>query len=143
MAPRLSLGIRITKTIVVNVGSKETQNQDTPVSFGNAFEAEEWEEVESHANSVFKNSEDELHVEPVAIHVKNASVEVAFNELKLLATTEQDKIFEHEEQLMVYPTNNPSVTADDDNKPASSTLLEEMVQTIQDPPVIHPLGFEL
>ncbi len=39
---------------------------------------------------------------------------------------------------MVYPTNNPSVTADDDNKPASSTLLEETVQTIQDPPVIHP-----
>ncbi len=60
-----SLGSRITKTIVVNVGSKETQNQDTPVSFGNAFEVEEWEEVESYANSVFKNSKDELHVEPV------------------------------------------------------------------------------
>ncbi len=39
-----SLGNHITKTIVVNVGSKETQNQDTPVSFGNAFEAKEWEE---------------------------------------------------------------------------------------------------
>ncbi len=39
------LGSRITKTIVVNVGSKETQNEDTPVSFGNAFEADEWEEV--------------------------------------------------------------------------------------------------
>ncbi len=66
-----SLGNCITKTIFVNVGSKETQNQDTPVSFGNAFEAEEWEEVESYANSVFKNSKDELHVEPVAIHVKS------------------------------------------------------------------------
>jgi hypothetical protein len=67
-----SLGSRITKTIVVNVGSKETQNQYTPISFGDDFEAEEWEEVESYANSVFQNSEDELHVEPVAIHVKNA-----------------------------------------------------------------------
>ncbi len=32
----------------------------------------------------------------------------------------------------------PIVTADDDNKPTSSTLLEETAQTIQDPPVIHP-----
>jgi hypothetical protein len=133
-----SLGNRINKTFVVNVGSKETQNQDTPVSFCNAFEAEEWEEVELYANSVFKNSEDELHVEPVAIHVKNASVEVASNVLKPPATTEQDKMFKHEEQPMVNPTNNPSVTADYDNKPASSTLLEETVQTIQDPPVMHP-----
>jgi hypothetical protein len=133
-----SLGSRITKTIVVNVGSKETQNQDTPVSFDDGFEAEEWEEAESYANSVFQNSEDELHVKPVAIHVKNASVEAAFNELKPPATTEQDKMFEHEEQPTVYPTNNPSVTAHDDNIHASSTLLEETVQTFQDPPVIHP-----
>ncbi len=73
----------------------------------------------------------------MAIHVKNTSVEVAFNELKPPATIEQDKMFKHEEQPTVNPTNNPSVTADDDNKPASSTLLEETVQTIQDPPVIH------
>ncbi len=33
-----SLGSCITKTIVVNVGSK-TQNQDTPVSFDDDFEA--------------------------------------------------------------------------------------------------------
>ena len=133
-----SLGSCITKTIVVNVGSKETQNQDTPVSFDDGFEAEEWEEAASYAISVFQNSEDELHVEPVAIHVKNASVEAAFNELKPPATTEQDKMFEHEEQPTVYPTNNPSVTAHDDNIHASSTLLEETVQTFQDPPVIHP-----
>ncbi len=51
-----SLGGQITKTIVVNVGSKETQNEDTPVSFGNAFEANEWEEVEAYAQSVFNRS---------------------------------------------------------------------------------------
>ncbi len=45
-----SLGSCITKTIVVNVGSTETQNQDTPVSFDDGFEAEEWEEAESYAN---------------------------------------------------------------------------------------------
>jgi hypothetical protein len=32
-----SLGGQITKTIVVNLGSKERQNEDTPVSFGNAL----------------------------------------------------------------------------------------------------------
>ncbi len=64
--------------------------------------------MESYANSVFKNFKDELHVEPVAIHVKNTSVEVAFNELKPPATTEQDKMFEHEEQPTVNPTNSHS-----------------------------------
>jgi len=121
-----SLGSCITKTIVVNVGSKETQNQDTPVSFGNAFEAEEWEEVEAYAHSVFNNSEDQLHHEPVAIHVNNASVKVTFDDLKPPATTEQEKMFEHDEHVTVNLSKNPSVTAEDDNKPAS-TLLEETV----------------
>ncbi len=52
--------------IVVNFGSKERQKEDTPVSFGNAFE-DKWEEVEEYALSVLNNSEDELH-EPVANH---------------------------------------------------------------------------
>ncbi len=63
------LGGRITKTIVVNIGSKERQEEDTPASFGNTFE-DKWEEVEEYALSVLNNSEDEFH-EPVANHTKN------------------------------------------------------------------------
>ncbi len=51
------LGGQITKTIVVNLGSKERQKEDTPVSFGNAFE-DELEELEEHALSVLNNSEE-------------------------------------------------------------------------------------
>jgi hypothetical protein len=128
-----SLGCQITKTIFVNAGSKETQNEDTPVSFGDAFEVDKWEEVEAYAQSVFNNSEDELHG-PVAIHAKKTSV-TDEDDLKPLATP-QEKMFEHEEQPTVIPTKKPSVTDDDDKKPAS-TLLEETVQTIHKPPVIH------
>ncbi len=84
MAQRLFLGGQITKTIVANLGSKEIQKEDTPVSFGNAFE-DKWEEVEEYLLSVLNNSEDELPV---------------------------------------IPTKKPSVTAEDDKKPAA-TLLEE------------------
>ena len=56
MAQRLFLGGQITKTIVANLGSKEIQKEDTPVSFGNAFE-DEWEEVEEYVLSVFKKTQ--------------------------------------------------------------------------------------
>ncbi len=52
---------QITKTTVVNLGSKERENEETPVSFGNAFEVDEWEEVDEYALSVLNNSEDNLH----------------------------------------------------------------------------------
>jgi hypothetical protein len=42
-----------------------------------------------------------------------------------------------DKKLPVIPTKNPSIRADDDKKPAA-TLLEEMLRTIQEPPVIHP-----
>jgi hypothetical protein len=79
--------------------------------------------VEAYAQSVFNNSEDELHHESVAIHAKNAFVADEDN-LKPLATP-QEKMFKHEEQPTVLPSKKPSVTADDDKKP--TTLLEETV----------------
>jgi hypothetical protein len=36
------MGGRITKTIVVNLGSKARVNEETPVSLDNAFEVDEW-----------------------------------------------------------------------------------------------------
>ncbi len=128
------MGGRIPKTIVVNLGSKERENEDTPVSFGNTFEVDEWEDVDEYALSVFNNSEDKLH-EPAAIPTKNQSV-TAEDDTKPLATP-QEKMYKDEENLPAIPTKYPSVTADNDKKPAA-TLLEETFSIIQEPPIIHP-----
>jgi hypothetical protein len=110
----------ITKTTVVNIGSKERQKEDTPVSFGNTF-ADKWEEVEEYALCVLNNSEDELH-EPVVNHTKTFFV-AAEDDLKPPATP-QGKMYKNEDKLPVIPNKKPSVTANDDKKPAA-TLLEE------------------
>jgi hypothetical protein len=53
------MGGQITKTIVINVGSKEINNEKTTRSFDNdvSFEVDVWKEIEEYALSVF-NSED-------------------------------------------------------------------------------------
>jgi hypothetical protein len=45
------LGQRITKTIVINVGSKERDNEETTRSFNNnvSFEVDDWKEIEEYA----------------------------------------------------------------------------------------------
>ncbi len=73
--------------------------------------------------------------EPVANHTNTFFV-AAEVDLKLPATP-QEKMYENEDKLPVIPTKKTSVTADDDKKPAA-TLLEEMLRTMQEPPVIHP-----
>ena len=53
------MGGRITKTIVINVGSKERDNEETTRSFNNDvfFEVDDWKEIEGSALSGF-NLED-------------------------------------------------------------------------------------
>jgi hypothetical protein len=53
------LGQRITKTIVINVGSKERDNEETTRSFNNneSVEVDDWKEIEEYALSKL-NSED-------------------------------------------------------------------------------------
>jgi hypothetical protein len=53
------LGKQITKTIAINVGSKERDNEETTRSFDNdvSFEVDDWKEIEDYALSGF-NSED-------------------------------------------------------------------------------------
>ncbi len=46
-------------------------------------------------------------------------------------------MYENEDKLPVIPTKKKSVTVDNDKKPAA-TLLEEMLRTMQEPPIIHP-----
>jgi hypothetical protein len=125
------------RPIVVNLGSKERENEETPVSFDNTFEVDEWEDVDEYALSVLNNSEDELHKDeqkPAAIPTKNPSV-TAEDDTKPAATP-QDKMYKDEQKLAAIPTKNPSITAEDDTKPAA-TLQEEMFRTIHELPIIQ------
>jgi hypothetical protein len=56
-----SLGQQITKTFVINVGSKERNNEKTTGSFDNnvSFEVDDWKEIKEYALSGL-NSEDKL-----------------------------------------------------------------------------------
>ncbi len=60
--------------------------------------------------------------ELVANHTKNFFV-AAEDDLKP-PDTPQEKMYKNEDKLPVIPTKKPSVTADDDKKPAA-TLVEE------------------
>jgi hypothetical protein len=55
------LGQQITKANVINVGSKERDNEETTRSFNNDdfFEVDDWKEIEEYALSEL-NLEDEL-----------------------------------------------------------------------------------
>ncbi len=72
------LGKQITKTIVINVGSKERDNEESTRSFDNnvSFEIDDWKEIEEYALSEF-NLEDKLpqdEQKPAAFPNKNPSV---------------------------------------------------------------------
>jgi hypothetical protein len=99
------MGEGITKTIVVNLGSKARENEETPVSFDNAFEVDEWEDVEEYALSVLNNSEDKLHKDeqkPAAIPTKNPSV-TAGDDTKPAATPKEE-MYKDEQKLVAIPT---------------------------------------
>ena len=74
------LGQGITKTIVINVGSKERNNEETTRSFDNdvSFEVDVWKEIEENVLSRF-NSEDEHQDDqkPAAIPTKHPSVSLS------------------------------------------------------------------
>ncbi len=73
-----SLGQQITKTIVINVGSKERENKETTGSFDNdvSLKVDDWKEIEEYALSGL-NLEDKLpqdEQKPAVIPTNNPSV---------------------------------------------------------------------
>jgi hypothetical protein len=72
----LLLGQQLTKTIVINVGSKERDNEETTGSFDNdvSFKVDDWKAIEECALGLGgSNLEDELHQDeqkPAAISTK-------------------------------------------------------------------------
>jgi hypothetical protein len=78
VAQNFSLGKQITKTILINVGSKERDNEENTRSFDNnvSFEVDDWKEIEEYALSGLKLGDKlpQNEQKPAAIPTNNPSV---------------------------------------------------------------------
>jgi hypothetical protein len=118
------LGQQITKTIVINVGSKERDNEETTGSFYNdvSFEVDDWKEIEKYALSGL-NLEDELPQDEqklAAIPTKNPSV-TPFP-IPHLKPSENPVAIPHEKSATIPPLHrkNDDDIAEDNRKPAAN-----------------------
>jgi hypothetical protein len=126
------LGKQITKTIVINVGSKEIDNEETTRSFDNdvCFEVDDWKEIEEYALSGF-NSEDELpqdEQKPAAIPTKNPSVKPSA--IPQEKPSAKPVAIPHKNSSTIPPEDgkNEDDIAEDKRKPAAKQQ-EEMLTT--------------
>jgi hypothetical protein len=127
-----SLGKRITKTIVINVGSKERDNEESPRSFDNdvSFEVDDWKEIEEYSLRGF-NPEDELPQDEwksAAIPTKNPSVKPSA--IPQEKPSAKPVAIPHEKPSTIPPKDgkNDDDIAEDKKKPAANWQ-EEMLTT--------------
>ncbi len=118
------LGKQITKTIVINVGSKERDNEETTRSFNNnvSFKVDDWKEIEEYALSGF-NLEDELpqdEQKPAAIPTRNPSVKPSAIPHK--KPSAEPVAIPHENSSTIPPEDgkNDDDIAEDKRKPAAN-----------------------
>ncbi len=118
------LGKRITRTIVINVGSKERDNEVTTRSFDKdiSFEVDDWKEIEEYALSEF-NSEDKHpqdEQKPEAIPTKNPSVKPSAIPHK--KPSAKPVAIPHENSCTIPPEDgrNDDDLAEDKRKPAAN-----------------------
>ncbi len=124
------MGGRITKTIVINVGSKERNNKETTRSFDNdvSVKVDVWKEIEEYALSEF-NSEDK-HCQddqkPAAILTKHPSVS--------LSAIPHGK---PSVEPVVIPHENTVIIAEDERKPAANQQEEMLTTEVQEQLIIQ------
>jgi hypothetical protein len=118
------LGKRITKTIVINVGSKQRDNEETTRSFDNnvSFEVDDWKKIEEYALSGF-DSENEFPQDerkPAAIPTKNPSVKPSAIPHK--KPSAKPVAIPHENSSTIPPEDgkNDDDIAEDKRKPAAN-----------------------
>jgi hypothetical protein len=128
------LGQQITKTIVINVGSKERDNEETTGLFDNdvSFEVDNWKEIDKYALSVL-NLEDELPQDErksAAIPTNNPSVRPSA--IPHLEPSAKPVAIPPENLGTIPPLHgkNDDYLAEDDRKPAANQQ-EEMMLTAE------------
>jgi hypothetical protein len=126
------LGQQITKTIVINVGSKERDTEKTTRSFDNnlSFEADDWKEIEVYALSGL-NLEDKFpqdEQKPAAIPTKNPSVKPSL--IPHLKPSASPVAIPHKNSATILPEDgkNDDNIAEDERKPVANQQ-EEMLTT--------------
>jgi hypothetical protein len=126
------LGQQITKTIVINVGSKERNNEETTGSFDNdvSFKVDDWKKIEEYALSGL-NLEDKLpqnELKPAAIPTNNPSVTPSA--IPHLKPSAKPVAIVHENSGTIPPLygKNDDDIAEDDRKPGANQQ-EEMLTT--------------
>ncbi len=118
------LGQRITKTIVINVGIKEREDEETARSFDNvvSFEGDDWNYTNDYARGEF-NLEEELSQDeqkPAAIPNKNPSVKPSAIPHKKPSAI--PAAIPHEKSSLIPQENakNDDDIAEDKRKPAAN-----------------------
>ncbi len=124
------MGKQITKTTVINVGSKERDNEETTRSFDNnlSFEVDGWKEIEEYALSGF-NLEDKLPQDEqklAAIPTKNPSVKPS--SIPHEKPSAKPVAIPHKNSSTIPPEDgkNDDYIAEDKRKPAANQQ-EEML----------------
>jgi hypothetical protein len=126
------LGQQITKTIVINVGSKERDNQETTRSFDNdvSFKVDDWKEIEEYALSGLnlKNELPQDEQKLAAIPTNNPSVTPSAN--PHLKPSAKPVAIQHENSGIIPPLHgkNDDDIAEDNRKPPANRQ-EEMLTT--------------
>jgi hypothetical protein len=130
------MGGRITKTIVINVGSKERDNEETTRSFNNdvSFELDDWNHIEEYALSGL-NLEDKLsqgEQKPAAVLTKNPSVSPSAIPHK--KPSAEPVAIPHENTAIILPEDgkNDDDIDEDKRKPAANQQEEMLTTEIQE-----------
>ncbi len=117
------LGQGVTKTIVINVGSKEKEDEETTRSFNNGvpFEGDVWNYTADYATSEF-NLEEELSQDekkPAAIPKKNSSVKPSAILHKKPSAIPAAIPHEKSSSILQEDAKNDDDIAEDKRKPAA------------------------
>jgi hypothetical protein len=126
------LGRQITKTMVINLGSKEREDGETTRSFNNgeSFEGDDWNHTKDYATSEI-NLEEELSQDewkPAAIPTKNPSVNPSAKPHKKLSAIPAAIPHKKSSSIPQEDANNGDDIAEDKRKSAA-IWQEEMLTT--------------
>jgi hypothetical protein len=132
VAQRLLHGWSITKTIVINVGSKVINNEDTAMSFDVSFEVDDWKEIEEYVLSGFNIEDDhcQYYQEPSAFSTKHPSASPLAIPHKNPSV--EPVVIPHHQLLATIPPEGGKHVDDDiavDNRKLAAKTQEEMLTT--------------
>jgi hypothetical protein len=139
------MGGRITKTIVINVGSKVINNEETTRSFDVSFEVDGWKEIEEYAINGFnledKHCQDDQ--KPAAISTKHPSVSPLA--IPHENSSAEPVVIPHQIKTTIPPEDgkNDDNIAVDNRKPAAKSQEEMLTSAVQEQMLTNTIIYSL